>query len=127
MALLDVIDLPLGVVTVASYTMPLVWHVPSRGHVAVAAVRINVAGFNHDFLHYLFMLCMLLVQIQLTLTLFRLNILWRIYDLGKCLSINFWEVFATFVSTSAPQMCIAPHSDVEVGKVAAISPGPFFI
>ena len=122
MALLDVIDLPLGVVTVASYTMPLVWHVPSRGHVAVAAVRINVAGFNHDFLHYLFMLCMLLVLLQLTLTLFRLNILSRIYDLGKCLSINFWEV-----STSAPQMCIAPHSDVKMGKIAAISPGPFFI
>ena len=44
---------------------------------------------------------MLLVQLYLTLTLFRLKTLRRMCDLGKCLSISFRNVFATFVLISA--------------------------
>ena len=78
------------------------WQFPFRGY-SVFFRQLHGGVVGVALLLMIFLLCFLMimdifsVQLQLTLMVFLLNILWSLLDRGKCLSINLRKVFPMFV------------------------------
>ena len=63
------------------------------------------------FLLWALMICSIFsVQLKLTFTVFRLQILWSLLLLGKCLSISLRNVFAIFVCTFLIEWWVDPNN-----------------
>ena len=78
------------------------WQFPFRGH-SVFSRQLHGGIVGVALLLMIFLLCFLMimdifsVQLQLTLMVFLLNILWSLLDQGKCLSINLRKVFPMLI------------------------------
>ena len=76
---------------------------PSRGQVSFCR-QLNLGWSSVFFSDRIQLLCDFIMlpkvgkQLELTLTLFLLNILWNLFVFRKCLSIRFRKVFPMFVS-----------------------------